>query len=364
MGIKGKQIANGTIKKEKLDLVLPTLGKDPVTKSYFDNRKINDKPLSGDITLNLTDVGGSNLDNTSDINKPVSNPQRVALNQKLSYGTIAEFRASTDTTFTTFQITDKYKAGIFKYDSLDTTTPDDNSIVLVQSGRRFKRQIDGEINVRWWNVTGNGVTDDTIEFMKAVTYWATNGGNLLIPYGTYRVDMPTEYNPTASPAITVPSNIKKLTITGSNATLKTRKGLAAGGGVLRNDFSAFRLEGHAECDLEVNGLKIEGSRLTEIDDYDYIAGNIYVPWSARTANNCFGFFFKNFNHVIINQCSVKNLHGRAIVGDVCKKFQVTNSIIENISRSAIETTNTTLNLIASGNIISDIGIFKETFAVN
>ena len=362
--IKGKQLENNTISKEKLNLTAPFAGKDPVTKQYLENIEINGNPLTGDITISKVDLGLGNVDNVEDINKPVSSLQRIAINQKLSYGSITDFANTFDSTLDSFYLTDKDKQGLFKYDSTDTTSAQDGVIYLVKAGKRYKRQIENTISVKWWNVKGDGITDDTVEFMKAVTYWATYGGNLLIPYGLYRVDMPTLYSPGASPAIKVASGIRKLTITGSNAILKTRKGIAANGSILRNDISAFRLEGHSNCDLTINDLHILGSRDTETDDYDYIAGNIYVQWSARTANNSFGFQLKDFNHVIINQSSVKDLHGRAIFGDGIKKFQVTDCVIDNISRSAIETTNTTINLIATGNIITNIGIFKESFVIN
>lgn len=45
-------------------------------------REVNDKPLSTDIDLNKTDLGLENVDNTADIDKPVSNATATALSKK------------------------------------------------------------------------------------------------------------------------------------------------------------------------------------------------------------------------------------------------------------------------------------------
>lgn len=54
--IVGKQVEDNTLTKDKLSLVAPTESKDPVTKGFFDSRKINNKPLSSDVTLTTNDL--------------------------------------------------------------------------------------------------------------------------------------------------------------------------------------------------------------------------------------------------------------------------------------------------------------------
>lgn len=44
--------------------------------------KVNNKPLSSDITLNKNDIGLNNVDNTADVDKPVSNAQQTIFNTK------------------------------------------------------------------------------------------------------------------------------------------------------------------------------------------------------------------------------------------------------------------------------------------
>lgn len=50
---------------------------------------VNSKPLSSNITLNKTDVGLGNVDNTSDLDKPISSATQTALDNKITTGTLA-----------------------------------------------------------------------------------------------------------------------------------------------------------------------------------------------------------------------------------------------------------------------------------
>lgn len=60
-------------------------------------------------------------------------------------------------------------SGYFFVDSSDTTTPDNDGTVLVDaSGRRWKRSYTGPVDVRWFGVTANGSTDDTVAANKAL----------------------------------------------------------------------------------------------------------------------------------------------------------------------------------------------------
>lgn len=50
-------------------------------------RTVNGKPLNADIVLNKTDIGLGNVDNTSDINKPISTAVQNALDNEQDIGT-------------------------------------------------------------------------------------------------------------------------------------------------------------------------------------------------------------------------------------------------------------------------------------
>lgn len=59
--------------------------------------------------------------------------------------------------------------GVFVFDPSDTTSADDDGIILVDAlGRRWKRQILGEIHPEWFGAVGNGIADDTVPMKKAV----------------------------------------------------------------------------------------------------------------------------------------------------------------------------------------------------
>lgn len=67
-------------------------------------RTVAGKPLSADITLNKVDVGLASVDNTSDVNKPISTATQTALNGKVNalngvaglwLGTQAQYNALT-----------------------------------------------------------------------------------------------------------------------------------------------------------------------------------------------------------------------------------------------------------------------------
>lgn len=52
-------------------------------------RMVAGRPLSADITLSKIDVGLASVDNTSDVNKPVSTAQQTALNAKVNTADVA-----------------------------------------------------------------------------------------------------------------------------------------------------------------------------------------------------------------------------------------------------------------------------------
>lgn len=82
-------------------------------------------------------------------------------------------------------ITDVDKEGEFVLDSTDTTSTDNLGTILVtNSGARYKRRYTGAVNVRWFNAKGDGTTNDT----TAIQYCISNIDSVYIPKGTYKVD--------------------------------------------------------------------------------------------------------------------------------------------------------------------------------
>ncbi|MCE7038980.1 hypothetical protein [Dyadobacter sp. CY312] len=265
----------------------------------------------------------------------------------LPYGSISDLRSFPDLTITAFQVTTADKSGLFIHDPLSTAV-DDGVITVKQGTRVFTREISADINIKWWDVKGDGVSDDTTEFRKALTFWAGNGGNLIIPPGLFLIKLiGSEGN-----YISVNTNIKSLSISGLGGQLKTKK-----------SFAAFAIKGHENCDLVIKELNVLGSRDSEEDDYDHILKNIYVPYNARTYNNSYGMLVTSFKNVTIDNSSVQKLHGRAVSLSNCSSVMVRNSQIIDISRSGIETNDTVGSLSVLGCRIVDIGVFRNSFNV-
>lgn len=76
--------------------------------------------------------------------------------------------------------------GFFEVDAADTASADNGGTILVDvSGRRWKRQFVGAVNLRWFEGSFNGVGDDTTAILTAVEYVRDNKGKLNIPAGNY-----------------------------------------------------------------------------------------------------------------------------------------------------------------------------------
>lgn len=80
-------------------------------------------------------------------------------------------------------------AGRFQRDLGDTTSADNGGTIIVDgSGRRWKRLFAGDVNVVWFEATGNGSTDDALAIQRAINFIKSIGGGVLFfPNGTYLV---------------------------------------------------------------------------------------------------------------------------------------------------------------------------------
>lgn len=70
-----------------------------------------------------------------------------------------------------FYVTDPGKEGHWYCDAADTTsTGDDGMVIVTTTGQRIKRITDGFINLGWFNVVGNGTTNDYAGIAQALSY--------------------------------------------------------------------------------------------------------------------------------------------------------------------------------------------------
>ncbi|PRY38476.1 pectate lyase-like protein [Spirosoma oryzae] len=144
---------------------------------------------------------------------------------------------------------DSIIGGLFRYDSADTSTADDGAMTLVTStGLRYKRIVDGFVNVRWFNAKGDGTTDDAPAINAAINYAVAQIGvyklkTVFIPEGNYLCNSSINC-----------SNRSGLTLTG--ATGRTQNTVLIGNsGTIAVDFSGSSESTLANLSLSIyNGL--------------------------------------------------------------------------------------------------------------
>jgi parallel beta-helix repeat protein len=329
MEIKGKQIKNDSIVKDKLALTAPVVGKDPVTKSYFDNRKVNGKALITDITLDKTDIGLPLADNTSDTSKPVSTAQRAAINEKLSYGTIAQFTSVFDSTLDAYHVTDTGKEGLFKYDASDTTSAQDGVLVLVKAGKRYKRQHNGQFFPEWWGAVGNGIANDAAAINLASNAAVLNKAEIVLNK-SYKAD-------------TTSIVLKYNTI--GNGTIFTRGAAAV---VVGNS------------NMYVKNITIDGIDNTGKGLYPDGPSNVLID--GVTIKNVYsqGIWARDADNLIIANCRIDNTigdNGDSIYVAESKNPIIINNRLSRFQRIAIATEGNpgdyTMNPIIKNNMITE-----------
>lgn len=74
--------------------------------------------------------------------------------------------------------------GIFEIDKYDSTSQDNGGTILIDAiGRRWKRNINGEVLLKWWGVNLNGEKDSINELTSAAKFASDNKLPLILPAG-------------------------------------------------------------------------------------------------------------------------------------------------------------------------------------
>lgn len=174
---------------------------DPISQQYL--RWKSD--LSG---LENVDLIGSGTPTTSDV--IAHTPDSVLTNVKeildaIHFDNIAELRANTDAGIRRALIIGHTSvgdegAGLFWFDTSDTTTSDDDGINIVDSqavrAGTWKRIYSGSVNVKWFGAIGDGVADDTASIQSALDAF----DSVFIPSGVFKI--------TSTLTVTPPFSIK------------------------------------------------------------------------------------------------------------------------------------------------------------
>lgn len=217
--------ANALIYRNQAELFANSINPSDLVHISGTETITGNKTFSGTVSgLTKVTVGLSNVDNTSDANKPISNAVQTALGLKADKATTLGGYGITDAD-TSAQVTTKinnaitglvnglpatldtlnelatalgtnaevlgyYTAGdggggLFYWDS--TSTEADNGGTIIQATGintgRWKRAYSGFVNVKWFGANGDGVTDDTIAIQSAVD----TGLEVYFPEGTYKI---------------------------------------------------------------------------------------------------------------------------------------------------------------------------------
>lgn len=108
---------------------------------------------------------------------------------------------SLSTTPKTLMVSELGQEGLFRLDETDNTSSDNSGTVLVtKSGKRYKRIIENEVNIRWFGAKGDGIADDKMAIQRAINYTKTlsakAGGNyritVVFPAGFYYLSSPID----------------------------------------------------------------------------------------------------------------------------------------------------------------------------
>ena len=180
-------------------------------------------------------------------------------------------------------------AGVFQYDSSDTTSADNGGTIIVGAdGRRWKRDFSGNASVAWFGANGGG-SDETLKIQAAFNYMKATGTTLEFEAGkTYLVSQVS----IASAGGNTRANFR---IRGNGALLQ--------GSGASSTFRTYRCQG-----MNIHGLRVakhaSATYATELDSFWF--GNFVECSFGETklhADSGWGFYWNEFNG-----CSHTSLH--------------------------------------------------------
>lgn len=115
--------------------------------------------------------------------------------------------------------------GLWKVDSLDTSSLDNLGTVLVTtSGKRIKRIFDSAVSVKWFGAKGDGITNDAVAFNNAVSFLNGKHKTLFIPQSTYIVNSTIE----------IPQNSQGIKFIGEGAWTYTTSRIKSSASIIIN----------------------------------------------------------------------------------------------------------------------------------
>ena len=154
-----------------------------------DTAVVHDGSTTGGYALAL-EQNVDNIDNTSDVNKPVSTATQELLDTKVSsnVNTVEDLASIANPSINdTVVVTEEGRGGVFIY-RVDGTS-NDGTIFDSSSTGKWHRQYEGAINVKWFGAVGDGITDDYNSIQSTIDVAEDNqGGVVYFPQGVYKIN--------------------------------------------------------------------------------------------------------------------------------------------------------------------------------
>ena len=246
-----------------------------------------------------------------------------------------------------FYTTDKGQEGNWYYDSTDTTTADNTGTVLVTlDGKRIKRVISSELNVKWFGAKGDSATDDKTFIQNTIAEATVSGKGVFIPSGTYRITGTLTLNLKSS----IRGEGRDLTIlklaNGAGSKMISLSSTAA----YSISLSDFTLDANKTNNPTANGNTLD--IVTDFGSVDakHIIERVTIKETRGTAMNVSGRGDSTYKDILILECVNKGL----LID--CWDSTFTNIVIGHCQGGAIDITKSNNRLIGVKVWGSDYGI--------
>ena len=303
------------------------------------NKWVIDLTLSNADDLPVTPVGNlTSSDVQSALEEHQSDIDNILQDEILFKISVADLRASTDTHDFVY-IIDNGKTGVFKYDSTDVASSDNTGTILVSNnGRRYKRQFDGAVNVKWFGAKGDGVTNDTAHIQSAINFVGQGGGGVvIIPTGTYKV------YPNSVGEECLYIDYDNVTVTGNGIGVTNISCFTVNGDLPGVGGTFYRGSGIAitfpdppnyRKNITISNLSIDGNANIDGNATVNTGGGYGWDITHKGIHIYPDFYGDNF---IIEKCEIKNFLGELVYngGAFMEKVIVRDCVIYNTNGSAV-----------------------------
>ncbi|MCE7061259.1 glycosyl hydrolase family 28-related protein [Dyadobacter sp. CY343] len=294
----------------------------PFVRAQVNEEAVREKILSTITTNNRKEISAERMRQTL--------LDLVGYSSKMTPSlTCAQVRQGKADAAQTISISDAGVSGVFRYNPGNLTSEDDGVLVLRFGNKRYERQYEGAINIKWFGAKGDSLTDDTQAFVKAMRSKA----KIFIPWGKYRVT-------------------STISVTGSNLIIEGEDGAEI---FTNNQYAVFRLQDISN--VTFNNLQLSSYRNTG----STVSLGVVYSNNNRLRNITFNNCSFTIPYVAVNAVKIINESDKTTDGFTFNKCR-----FENIGRMGIEFQNHEDGTVLSryNNVTIRDCIFKNTGVIN